>query len=188
MRYEIIRNLVTETECVKLNAWADKAAENDWLDAGIAYSKPYPKSLRRTSRFYGDRFEHPELALDIFARIRNTLQLATAPLIEGHGRDGIVINYTLNNGNVYEHLDGRHPSGLSVLRCNLLSRKAKSGGELFIDGIEYPMYETAVHCYLVSEHKHRVETVYGDLPRVLWMFGFAVNCNDWNSGKIKVQQ
>lgn len=188
MRYEIIKNLVTKEECDQLNAWADKAVGNDWLDAGIrSGGAPYPKELRRTSRFYGDRFEHPPLALEIFQRIRDTLKLPDAPLVTGHGRDGIVINYTMNGGAVYEHIDGTH-HGLAVLRCNLLSRAPESGGELFVEDIEYPMHETAIHCYLVSKHRHRVEEVHGDKPRVLWMFGFAINADDWDSGKIKVQQ
>lgn len=186
MRYEIIKGLVSQEECKQLNAWADKAVENDWLDAGIHMEKPYPKELRRTSRFYGSRFEHPPLALEIFQRIRDTLNLPNAPLVTGHGRDGIVINYIMDGGSIYEHTDAPHYE-LAVLRCNLLSSAPEAGGELFVEDTEYPMYETAVHCYLVSKHRHRVEEVHGDKPRILWMFGFAVNANDWNSGRIQVK-
>jgi hypothetical protein len=187
MRFEVIRGLVTEQECAELNTWVDFAVQQDWLDAGITnYGRPYPKELRRTSRLYGDRFEHPKLALDIFDRVRTYFGLEDAPLVLGHGRDGIVINYTMDGGNVYEHTD-RKTGRLATLRCNLLSRKAKEGGELFINNIEYPMDEGAIHCYLVSENPHRVEEVRGDVPRVLWMFGFGVPIEDWESGKIKVQ-
>jgi hypothetical protein len=188
MRYEIIRSLVTKKECDELNQWADIAVKNNWLGAGIQEKGvPYPKELRVTSRFYGHRFEHPHLALDIFSRIRKALDLPNAPLVTGHGRDGIVVNYTMNGGTVYEHTDGKTGS-LATLRCNLLSRKSKEGGELFINNIEHPMEECAIHCYLVSENPHRVEEVRGDIPRVLWMFGFAVPVEDWELGKIKVQQ
>lgn len=187
MRYEIIRGLVTAEECAALNNWANLAVENEWLGEGIQHGgKPYPKELRRTSRFYGHKFQHPPLALEVFGRVRKVLGLHNAPLVEGHGRDGIVINYTMNGGNVYEHTDGR-TGNLATLRCNLLSRSAEEGGELFINNIEYPMYEQAIHCYLVSENPHRVEEVRGNTPRVLWMFGFAVPVEDWESGKIKVQ-
>jgi hypothetical protein len=187
MRFEVIHSLVSEEECAELNRWADIAAKNDWLGPGITDNgSPYPKELRMTSRFYGHKFEHPPLVLDIFSRIRKVLNLPNAPLVEGHGRDGVVINYTTNGGNVYEHTDGRTGS-LATLRCNLLSRKAKEGGELFVNNIKYPMYEGAIHCYLVSENPHRVEEVRGDVPRVLWMFGFGVSVEDWESGKIKVQ-
>jgi hypothetical protein len=187
MRYEVIRSLVTKEECDVLNQWADIAVKNNWLGAGIKEGGAlYPKELRVTSRFYGDRFEHPSLALDIFSRIRKVLNLPNAPLVEGHGRDGIVINYTMNGGNVYEHTDGR-TDNLATLRCNLLSRSPKEGGELFINNVEYAMEECAIHCYLVSENPHRVEEMRGDTPRVLWMFGFAVPVEDWESGKIKVQ-
>lgn len=187
MRYEIIKGLVNQEECNELNVWADAAAANNWIDAGITYGGTrYPKELRRTSRFYGDRFQHPQLALDIFSRVRSAVGLPDAPLVTGHGRDGIVINYTSEGGIVYEHTDPRH-EGLAVLRCNLLSRAPTSGGELFVEDMYYPMYETAIHCYLVSEHKHRVEVVHGDKARVLWMFGFAVDPDDWNNKKIRIK-
>ena len=42
-----------------------------------------------------------------------------------------------------------------------------------------------LHCYLVSEHDHEVTTVYGSTPRILWMFGWFVPAEDWNTYKIK---
>ena len=87
---------------------------------------------------------------------------------------------------MYEHTDGR-TGFLATLRCNLLSRKSEEGGELFVNNKEYPMEEGAIHCYLVSENPHRVEEVKGDTPRVLWMFGFGVDINEWELGKIKVK-
>jgi len=188
MRIDIYPNLVTPDECRQLADWANTAATNNWLDAGITSgSQKYSTKLRRTSRFYGDRFTHPPLALEIQERIRHALGIETNPYITGHGRDGIVINYTYANGSVYEHKDPRSVDGLATLRCNLLVQAPESGGGLYIEDKLYPITQGSVHCYLVSEHKHRVETVFGETPRILWMFGAHVQAEDWNNYKIRMK-
>ena len=141
--------------------------------------------MRVTSRLYADRYEYPEIVRTLSARIRKFCGISEHGLIEGHGRDGVVVSCTFSGGDVYAHQDPRGDDGLATLRCNILTRAADSGGVLHIEGKPKPLDVGDLHCYLASEHEHYVSEVEGDTSRVLWMFGAHVPKEDWDSGLIK---
>jgi len=183
MRLEIARNFLTPEECAELNEWAVEGVRHGWLDTGI--SRGSATRTRLTSRMYGSRFTTPEIVSTVSEKIRQYVGVQDYPLIAGHGRDGVVVSCTYNNGDVYEHQDPRSSIGLATLRCNVMTQKPISGGILCLEGQEVPLEARDLHCYLSSEHKHFVTEVFGDTPRILWMFGAHVPLKDWNSEKIK---
>ena len=184
MWLKTVKNYLTPQECATLNAWVDEAVKNKWLDKGID-PHSLENNVRVTSRMYGDRFVYPQLVLDISERIRKFCGVADKNIIEGHGRDGIVVSCTFPGGDVYSHRDPRSSDGLLALRCNVLTRAADSGGILHLEGQPISLEVGELHCYLASEHEHCVSKVEGNTSRVLWMFGAYVSPNDWNSGQIK---
>ena len=188
MRLERHKNFLSPEECSTLNAWVDEGVKNKWLDVGVSkknyVSERYEK--RVTSRMYGDRFVYPQIVLDISDRIRNFCGVASYGLIEGHGRDGVVVSCTFNGGDVYLHQDPPTRSGLSALRCNVMTRSADGGGQLYVDGNHVDIEVGELHCYLASDFQHCVTEVQGKTSRILWMFGAAVPHEDWESGAIKV--
>jgi len=184
MRIDIYPNFATQEEINALNEWAELGVKNKWLDLGIrggdmAYTK------RLTSRLYGDRYEYPQIVRDLSNRIRKFVGIDTYPLIEGHGRDGVVVSYTMNGGDVHKHKDPFGPYNLATLRCNILTQKAEAGCELYVEGQHINIGVGDLHCYLASEHRHWATPVEGNIPRIMWMFGAYVPAEDWNSGKIK---
>jgi len=184
MRIETVKNCLTLQECATLNAWVDEAVKNKWLDKGLD-PHSLENNVRVTSRMYGDRFVYPELVLDISERIRKFCGVADRRIIEGHGRDGVVVSCTFPGGDVYAHHDPRSSDGLSALRCNVLTQAADSGGVLHLEDQPIQLEVGELHCYLASEHVHYVSKVEGNTSRVLWMFGAYVDFDDWNSGRIK---
>jgi hypothetical protein len=185
MRIERYKNFLSTEDCAALNAWADKAVQNKWMDAGIS-SEGSGYKKRFTSRLYADRFEYPQIVRDISNHIRSFCGVTSYPLIEGHGGDGVVVSCTFSGGNVYAHQDPRSLGGLSTLRCNVMTRAADAGAELYIGGQLVSIEVGELHCYLVSEFEHYVTEVQGETSRVLWMFGAAVPAKDWELGQIKV--
>lgn len=184
IRFEHYKNFITPQESAELNAWADKGVANKWLDVGINHGNlNYIK--RFTSRSYANRYKYPEIVRTISARIRKFCGVSDYGLIEGHGRDGVVVSCTFPGGDVYEHQDARSQTNLSALRCNVLTRAADSGGVLHLEDKAVPLEVGELHCYLASEHAHSVSEVAGNTSRVLWMFGAYVSKEDWNSGRIK---
>ncbi len=184
IRFEHYKNFITLQECAELNAWADKGVVNKWLDVGIS-RKNNNYTKRVTSRLYAKRYEYPEIVHSISSRIRQFCSLSDYELITGHGKDGVVVTCTFPGGDVYEHLDPRSETGLSALRCNILTRASDSEGILSIDGVARKIAVGDLHCYLVSEHMHCVSEVIGNTSRVMWMFGAYVPREDWDSGLIK---
>lgn len=184
LRFEHQKNFITTHECSKLNAWVDKGVANKWLDVGISHGN-HNYTKRFTSRLYANRYKYPEIVRIISSRVRKFCGVSDYGLIEGHGRDGVVVSCTFPGGDVYEHQDPRSEMNLSALRCNILTRSANLGGVLYVDGVERPLAIGDLHCYLASEHKHYVTEVAGNTSRVLWMFGAYVSSDDWNSGLIK---
>ena len=178
-------NFATQEEIDALNAWAELGVRNKWLDLGISNNGPIN---RLTSRFYGDRYKYPQIVKDVSQRVRKFVGVDSYPLIEGHGQNGVVVSYTYNGGDVYKHIDPKSTDGLATLRCNVLTQKADAGGVLYVAGQQVNIEAGDLHCYLVSEHEHWATKVEGETPRIMWMFGAHVPADDWNSGKIKVQQ
>jgi hypothetical protein len=191
MRIERHKNFLTPEECAVLNAWVDEGVKKKWLDVGSSRGQHgYPK--RFTNRMYGFRFAYPQYILDISDRIRNFCGVDSYGLIDnghgnnGHGKNGVVVSCTFDGGDVYAHQDPRSEGGLSALRCNVMTRAADAGAELYVGGQLVDIEVGELHCYLVSEFEHKVTEVQGDTPRVLWMFGAYVPMEDWESRKIGV--
>lgn len=186
MRVEVIPNFVTQEEITALNEWAEEGVKNKWLDKGRTNGGVTP--MRLTSRLYPDRYEYPQFVKDLSKKIRSFVGVDGYSVVYGHGRDGVVVSYTLPGGDVFKHKDPAITEGLAILRCNIVTQKADTGGELYVGDALVNVGVGDLHCYLASEHEHFVTTVEGNTPRILWMFGAHVPADDWNSRKIKVQQ
>jgi hypothetical protein len=182
MRLEITRNFITPSECVLLNAWVYEGVNKGWLDIGLCKGKVTNKRL--TSRFYGDRFEYPQEIMDIAKKVRSFVGVSNYPIINDHGKNGIVVSCTKPGGDVYKHQDPKE-RGMSALRCNVITQDADDGAELFIDDNKVDIKAGDLHCYLASDFEHYVTEVKGNTPRILWMFGAYVLKNDWENGVIK---
>jgi hypothetical protein len=189
MRVDRHKNFLSLEECAELNAWVDEATAKNWLDAGLdGKGGTYDKDKRVTSRFYGERFEHPQLALDISKRIRSFYGVDSYDLIDnGHGRDGIVISNIFNGGHTFAHTDPTSPKGLFALRLNVMTRKPISGGVLHLRDKPIDLEVGELHCYLATSYRHDVSTVVGDVSRILWMFGAYVPPEEWEDGVIKAK-
>ena len=185
MRLERHQNFLSQEDCNILNDWVDEGVKNKWLDFGIS-RKQSNYTKRVTSRLYGNRFEYPQIVLDISNRIRKFCGVDSYGLIEGHGRDGVVVSCTFPGGDVYKHQDPKNQNELSALRCNVMTRGSDAGGKLYVGGEHIDIEVGELHCYLASDFEHYVTEVEGDTSRVLWMFGAYVPKEDWESGRIKI--
>lgn len=188
MRIERHKNFLSLENCAALNAWVDEGVKKKWLDAGVTVnSAPYEATKRVTSRMYGHRFDYPQIVLNISSRIRKFCGVDSYGLIEGHGKNGVVVSCTFNRGNIHPHCDPKN-DGLSALRCNVMTRAANAGAELYVGGQLVDVEVGELHCYLASDFEHYVTDVAGETPRILWMFGAYVPKEDWESGKIQLEK
>jgi hypothetical protein len=192
MIVKVVRDYLSHDKCNKLNDWVKSSIAESKIGKGITidgsghYSNT-PRteaSLRYTSRMYGDKYEYPQLVRDIHAQIEQDFNLSKWHLpVHTHGRDATVVSATMPGGDVYLHkdpVDGQEPK--HVLRCNILTSETE-GGLIWVGGESYSLKKGDMMQYLVSKHEHRVEPVAGnpgDL-RIMWMFGWYVDADEWET-------
>ena len=92
---------------------------------------------------------------------------------------------TFIGGDTYKHRDPKLISGRSATRCNIVLQKPESGGELYVEGINFACDERELHCYNVTDNTHWVTETQGNKPRYLWIFGMCAPRIEWEDGHIK---
>jgi len=181
----VIRNFASAEEVQILKDWQVKAVEEGQFVDGITGDwdkKTFSTTKKRLTNRMSKNINYPDLVQTLQDRISQTFPiLSNAPLIEGHGKNGVVVSVTYNDGDVYKHKDPSVGEGVSGLRCNILASKAESGGAIHVEDKTYNLNEGDMMCYLVTELYHSVEVCHGDNPRTLFMFGFVVDKNSWNN-------
>ena len=174
----IIRNFINSEEIQILKDWTSKAvAEGQFVDGitGDWDKKEFSTTKKRLTNRMSQNINYPELVKTLQDRIRQVVpSVGNSPVIEGHGKDGVVVSVTYNDGDVYRHKDPSVGEGIVGLRCNILSSKAESGGSIHVEDKTYHLNEGDMMCYLVTELYHSVDVCHGNTPRTLFMFGFAI--------------
>jgi hypothetical protein len=169
----IFKNFLDVSSCNQLNDWVDLGVENKWLSFGNSEG-------RVTTRNYGEKFEYPNIAYEVFDKITNKLSLQDlSKSVIGKGKNGIVASCTFPKGNLYVHTDPKEGE-LEVLRCNIMTRSAESGGELYVGGNKIDINVGDLHCYLASTVEHYITEVKGKTSRVMWMFGYQCSQERFN--------
>ena len=185
MRVLRIENFITSKESKILSEWILENINQEFFQnakAGIGSMKGNPDPTRKTTR-YSDHisFEYPKEALEIRKKIINLFDLSEneeKKLIPPF-KDGIVASYAKKEDTLWEHIDPAWFDGLDTLHCNILTQAPEKGGEVIIEEKKYNMKENELFCYRVSKHKHEVLKVEGERPRLMWVFGFCINENQW---------
>lgn len=178
------RNFIDESVCKSLNAWVNEGVEKKWLDVGISRGSGWEYKDRLTTRNYGQRFDYPDAVYKVFEKITDTLNLQGVPKsVIGGGKNGIVVSCTFPDGDVYPHQDPME-SEFHVLRCNVMTQAADDGAQLFIGGKQIDIGVGDLHCYLPSDMEHYVTPVKGATPRIMWMFGYQITKEQFNTRKI----
>jgi hypothetical protein len=181
----LVPNFLSPEEIQVLNDWASRAvAEGQFVDGitGDWDKKEFGRTSKRLTNRMSHKIHYPELVKTLQDRIRQVVPLTSAaPVIANHGKDGVVVSITYNDGDVYRHKDPCVGEGVAGLRCNVLASKAQSGGTIHVEDKTYDLNEGDMMCYLVTERYHSVEVCRGDIPRTLFMFGFVVDGDSWNN-------
>lgn len=185
MRVEIIPEFISAEEAVALNSFTLERISSGVFSEGMTSKHLNPVNTQMVSRF-NPGIKFPELALRIQDRLCNRLNLNKSDIHTLFHPTGIVVNCSFNGAQVIPHKDPTQ-NGKSLLRCNLISSATEVGGDLVVEQQTFKIPELGVYFCLVSEHEHAVTKVESDKPRIVWQFGFNVQADDWNSGKIKVQ-
>jgi hypothetical protein len=178
----IYKLVATPDECLQLTQWALSAPS---FSDGITTAQTRTKQ-RQTNRNWRMCNElkpvYPALVFDIQKRIAALTGLSNVFDSDNHGADGVVVNITMDGGDVYEHRDPPSQNGEDVTRCNLLVSEQVCGGIFSVEGQTISeWHEGDVVRLNVTKLLHGASKVSGGKPRVNFLFGFiekdAKTCN-----------
>lgn len=188
MTVKIYKNFLSEEECNALNQVTLDAVKNKWVGTTVEKAikvnghteivHGYTKRL--STRNTMKDIEYPKIVLDISEKIRKFLGIDTFPIIDGHGRDGIVTSITYTGGQLYPHYDGRSMYNLPAYRCNVLTQATEEGCDLYVGGKKIDIEVGDLHCYMASEVLHSATEAMGKTPRIMWMFGAHIPKEHWS--------
>jgi len=178
----IYKSVATPDECLQLTTWALSAPS---FSNGITTATAQTNQ-RQTNRNWKScdkpKPVYPSLVFDIQKRIAVLTGLTTIFDDDLHGANGVVVNITIDGGDVYEHRDLLSQNKEDVTRCNLLVSEQLDGGVLSIEGQPISeWHEGDVVQLNVTKLLHGASKVFGGKPRVNFLFGFiekdAKTCN-----------
>lgn len=161
---KVIPNFVSSDECAELSSWISNN-HHIFVNANMG-------GIRKTTRYLTSGLEFPKVALEIRKRIKQHLGLKD--MVRPPFIDGMVASYAEPGDTCYEHVDPEWFKNHHTLHCNVIVQKPEGGGNVVIDGHEYDTPQGDVICYYVSDLKHSVTEVIGNVPRLMWIFGFCV--------------
>jgi hypothetical protein len=174
----LIKNFLSIAECDVLNSWCKEAILGGQFADGITgdwVNKNFSTTDRRLTNRMNTNIEYCSLIYETQQKIRSSItSLKDAPVINDHGKDGVVVSVTYNGGDVYLHKDPSVGEGLSGIRCNILSSKPESGGLIHVANATYDINQGDLMAYAVTDLFHKVEPCFGTIPRILFMFGFCL--------------
>lgn len=139
---------------------------------------------RRTSRHCKTDYSLPPLAYALQERIRSVLPSPPPPIAPNGGKHGMIIISIGPGAEMPEHVDPEPVPGISILRGNIIVQAAERGGVQSVCGHTLDIGVGDLHLYLVTRHRHRVSTVEGTQTRIIWLNGFCVDGDDWESGRM----
>lgn len=185
---KIVKNFITENEINVLNQWTLNH-----------YNKPYfmnPKmnfdneQTRFTTRHAYDRckeyqnykVKYPKEVYNIQNRLIDYLKVRQDSIAPWPSfTDGIVTTIAFPPGSCCKHIDPVYYENTYTLHCNFVTQNPKDGGITYIDNTPYRFEEKDMIMYITSHLEHEVTEISGDIPRILWVYGFCINLLEVNS-------
>jgi hypothetical protein len=169
MKYHILKNYIDFQICDELASWIVENKNMPFFEDANMDGK------RLTTR-YSSEFEFPLIAYDIQSKIIETLHLKDFSLV--NFKNGMVADFADKGDTCYKHTDRVWKEGTITLHCNIKLSDCK-GGEPFIDEEELILEKSDLLIYPVSIVEHGSKIVTGNIPRMIWTFGFSITIEDY---------
>jgi hypothetical protein len=177
---KIIKNFLFEDEIQKLNNWTLDNCNNFYFQD--AKMDPFHSGTRFSTRMENDVtfkdlefiINYPKECYNIRERIQNFFNLhdfKSPPSFY----NGIVNGIGFSPGIIENHIDPIYFEGTETLHCNIITQNSISGGITYINNQKYLVNPGDLLMYVVSKHYHYVTEIQGNLPRILWVFGFCID-------------
>ena len=139
---------------------------------------------RHTTRQCSNRnvdhlFDYPQTVYNVQSKISTDFGLDNFKKAK-IGKNGIVTGIGFKGDYIFEHNDPIWVPNTQTYHFNFISQKPVEGGVTVINNVPHDIDSGDLLIYNVSKCQHRVTETVGNIPRILYVFGFCIDTNKIN--------
>lgn len=175
MEIKIIQNYLSEEVIQRMNEWTlDNYKKNFFNISEMNNCKTRYTTRQCTNRGVDNLFDYPQYVYDIQNKICKDFNIydQSKAFI---GKNGIVTGIGFENDYIEEHVDPIWKKNTQSIHFNFITKKPLFGGITIINEKKYETNPGDLLIYNVSKYNHSVSKVEGNIPRILYVFGFSLN-------------
>tara|TARA_Y100000004_G_C8956302_1_gene431038 strand:+ start:2450 stop:3064 length:615 start_codon:yes stop_codon:yes gene_type:complete len=178
---KVVKNFISNEEVKSLNQWTLKNYRNRY------FINPKMDTYEKQTRFstrqicdsgypkFNDDIKYPKESYEIQKRLLEYLKLPNESIAPPPSfTDGISSCISFSPGYCHSHKDPIWVLDTFTLHCNFITQKPRSGGYFIANNRKYDIDVGDMLMYITSHTYHGASDVMGDIPRIIWSFGFCI--------------
>lgn len=182
---KVEKNFISKNEIKSLSEWTMNNYKTPYfIDPKMNNDKTQTRyttrhSFNRKQEYKNLKVDYPQEVYNLQDRILKYLNLNKNNILPFPSfTDGIVTTICFPPGSCDLHKDPIYYPNTFTLHCNFCTQKPKKGGITIIENKKYEFDDSDMIIYVPSHLNHRATECIGDVPRILWVFGFFVAYED----------
>jgi hypothetical protein len=185
---KVVKNFITDNEIDKLNQWTlSNYKQPYFIDPGMNNDESQTRfttrhAYERIEEYKNFKVDYPKEVFYIQNRLFKYLNLSKDNIISFPSfTNGVVTTIGFSPGGCVRHKDPIYYSNTYTLHCNFCTQNPESGGITILEGKKYSFEYKDMIMYVSSHVEHEVTKCIGDIPRILWVYGFFASLNEINA-------
>lgn len=184
---KVVKNFISDEEISILNDWTLNNYQKPYFsdprmnkdDVQTRFTTRH--SYSRIEEYKNYKVTYPNEVYDIQRRLISYLKLQSNSVAPWPSfTDGIVTTIAFSPGSCCKHKDPVYFKPYT-LHCNFVTQNPESGGITYIEDIPYEFKKNDMIMYITSHLEHEVTEISGEIPRILWVYGFCINLSELNN-------
>lgn len=178
---KIVKNFISENEVKVLSNWTSSNYKQPYfMNPKMNYDECQTRfttrhAYGRIKEYQDFKVKYPKEVYDIQQRLFQYLNLTQNNIIPFPSfTDGVVTTIAFSPGSCVRHKDPTYYPNTYTLHCNFCTQTPVNGGITILEGKEYSFDYRDMIMYVSSHLEHEVTPCVGDIPRILWVFGFSI--------------
>jgi hypothetical protein len=185
---KIVKNFITYEEIEVLNRWTlDNYKEPYFMNPKMNNDNEQTRfttrhAYGRIEEYRDYKVEYPKEVYDIQKRLITYLKIKEITIAPWSSfTDGVVTTVAFPPGSCHKHTDPVYYENTYTLHCNFVTQNPESGGITYVEDIPYQFKERDMIMYITSHLEHEVTEISGNIPRILWVYGFCISLLEMNN-------
>lgn len=185
---KVVKNFISNEEAKILSEWTlnhykesyfmNPKMNNDNIQTRFTTRHAYG----RIEEYKNFKVDYPKEVFNIQNRLFEYLNLSKDNIIPFPSfTNGVVTTIAFSPGGCVRHKDPIYYPNAYTLHCNFCTQNPESGGITILEGKKYSFEYKDMIMYVSSHVEHEVTDCIGDIPRILWVYGFCASLNEINT-------